>query len=79
MALVKCAECEGQVSDKAKSCPHCGAPIALDSHEDQDGPTVVYNPKQDRFLTRNRGCLETLFWLFAAILVFVALRSCIGK
>ncbi|MDP8206201.1 MAG: zinc ribbon domain-containing protein [Candidatus Electryonea clarkiae] len=26
MALFKCTECSGQVSDKAKSCPHCGAP-----------------------------------------------------
>lgn len=24
MALIKCPECSGQVSDKAKNCPHCG-------------------------------------------------------
>lgn len=28
MALIKCPECNGQVSDKAKACPHCGYPIA---------------------------------------------------
>ena len=27
MALIKCPECGGTVSDTAKSCPHCGAPI----------------------------------------------------
>lgn len=27
MALMKCPECELQVSDKAISCPHCGYPI----------------------------------------------------
>ena len=27
MALIKCPECELQVSDKALSCPHCGYPI----------------------------------------------------
>lgn len=27
MALIKCPECELQVSDKAISCPHCGYPI----------------------------------------------------
>lgn len=27
MALIKCPECGGTVSDKAKSCPHCGCPI----------------------------------------------------
>jgi hypothetical protein len=26
MALIKCYECEKEISDKAPSCPHCGAP-----------------------------------------------------
>ena len=31
MALILCSECGLQVSDKAETCPHCGAPItALD-------------------------------------------------
>lgn len=28
MALIKCYECDNQVSERAKSCPHCGAPIS---------------------------------------------------
>lgn len=28
MALIKCSECGKEVSDKARSCPGCGAPIA---------------------------------------------------
>jgi len=28
MAIVKCYECEREVSDSAASCPHCGAPFA---------------------------------------------------
>ena len=24
MALIKCPECSKEVSDKAKTCPHCG-------------------------------------------------------
>ncbi|TNJ35901.1 zinc-ribbon domain and TM2 domain-containing protein [Prosthecochloris vibrioformis] len=27
MAIIKCSECGKDVSDKAKSCPNCGAPI----------------------------------------------------
>lgn len=27
MALIKCGECSHDVSDKAASCPKCGAPI----------------------------------------------------
>ncbi|MDR0515986.1 MAG: zinc ribbon domain-containing protein, partial [Fibromonadaceae bacterium] len=26
MALIKCPECEKQISDKAENCPHCGCP-----------------------------------------------------
>lgn len=29
MALITCPECNGQVSDKAVTCPHCGYPITL--------------------------------------------------
>ncbi|MCP4748774.1 MAG: zinc-ribbon domain-containing protein [Desulfobacteraceae bacterium] len=28
MALIKCNECNNEVSDKANACPKCGAPIA---------------------------------------------------
>ena len=28
MALTKCTECDNEVSDRAKSCPRCGAPLA---------------------------------------------------
>ena len=27
MALIKCPECQLQVSDKAITCPHCGYPL----------------------------------------------------
>ena len=29
MALVACTECGKEISDKAASCPHCGAPAAM--------------------------------------------------
>lgn len=31
MALILCDECGKKVSSKAKSCPECGNPIAIDS------------------------------------------------
>lgn len=31
MALIKCPECDLQVSDKAVSCPHCGYPMQSDT------------------------------------------------
>lgn len=27
MALIKCSECGKEISDKAKTCPNCGAPV----------------------------------------------------
>ncbi|HZL78484.1 MAG TPA: hypothetical protein VFC17_06495 [Candidatus Limnocylindrales bacterium] len=27
MSLIKCHECSGQVSDHARTCPKCGAPV----------------------------------------------------
>ena len=27
MALIKCPECGREISDKATTCPHCGAPV----------------------------------------------------
>lgn len=36
MALTTCYECEAEISDRAASCPHCGAPLQF---EDDHGPT----------------------------------------
>jgi DNA-directed RNA polymerase subunit RPC12/RpoP len=27
MALINCAECSKEISDKAEACPHCGCPV----------------------------------------------------
>jgi hypothetical protein len=27
MALIQCHKCSGQISDHARICPHCGAPV----------------------------------------------------
>ena len=29
MALIKCKECSAEISDEAKFCPNCGAPVIL--------------------------------------------------
>ena len=40
MALIKCPECEKQVSDAAISCPHCGFPIRK-LHETKENKTQL--------------------------------------
>ena len=43
MALTKCPECSGSVSDLAVACPHCGYPIqqAPDVPRSDDPPTLA--------------------------------------
>lgn len=33
MALIKCSNCEKEISDKAKVCPQCGQPVVLEAVE----------------------------------------------
>lgn len=33
MALIKCPECNKEISDKAVNCPNCGYPICTESNK----------------------------------------------
>ena len=33
MSLITCPECKKEISDKAKSCPKCGAPAIIDAQK----------------------------------------------
>lgn len=50
MALIKCIECGREVSDKAQSCPGCGAPLVNKVITETDTPkNVKYNSSSDTF------------------------------
>ena len=36
--LIECPECKKQISDQAKSCPHCGYPIKGNQDETEQKP-----------------------------------------
>jgi len=36
MALIKCEECNNEVSDKAVACPKCGAPVSVTAQDPTD-------------------------------------------
>ena len=38
MALIRCPECGREISDKAKSCPHCGYPLPIQPQPIQPQP-----------------------------------------
>ena len=47
MALVSCPECGSQVSDKAKTCIHCGAPL-----EEEKNIVKIKTPNGDGVILR---------------------------
>jgi len=47
MALIKCTECNNEVSDKASSCPKCGSPIQHSKIEEQRAAVSQSNLSQD--------------------------------
>ena len=72
MALIKCPECEGQVSSQAPSCPTCGHPIntamvqqqpqQMTQHQSSSTPSAheigqaVADPMSRHFCYRVHGC-----------------------
>lgn len=44
--LIKCPECDLQVSDKAKTCPHCGFPIVQPTITRPETPKNAYRAKK---------------------------------
>ncbi len=55
MTLIKCPECELQVSDKAVSCPHCGYPMVK-----QNKPFVPSRSTKHRRLPNGFGQITEL-------------------
>ncbi|QEX23369.1 hypothetical protein FRZ61_33070 [Hypericibacter adhaerens] len=48
MALIKCIECSREISDKAASCPGCGAPVSAQMPASVPD-SVRYDPTTDSF------------------------------
>lgn len=44
MALIICIDCNGKVSTRADSCPHCGAPVNLSDKENKISNEVSSKP-----------------------------------
>jgi hypothetical protein len=50
MALINCTECNREISDKAQTCPGCGAPVVFVSVESTNIPTkATYKRNTDTF------------------------------
>ena len=73
MSIIKCSECNKEISDKADKCPHCGNPMQ-EKQQSYNPQSVVVNQKGEGcFLqTLNIGCIIT------AILIVIILLSVTG-
>jgi RNA polymerase subunit RPABC4/transcription elongation factor Spt4 len=79
MALIDCWECYEEISNKAKSCPHCGAGKAIECHECSNIISKGLNKcphcgaPEGRVIKINKP-IKILFWfsLFGTSLLFAA-------
>lgn len=47
MALLKCHDCEGPVSDAAAACPRCGRPVEVPAAKERPTPSKPYSSRED--------------------------------
>lgn len=79
MALIKCPECEREISDKVNSCPNCGYPMEVDNNEAQKVELSSVNIKVDKNKKSKilRGILSiiSVFVICIAGYSFIKLQS----
>jgi uncharacterized membrane protein YvbJ len=78
MALIECLECHKQVSEKAASCPNCGAPVTAvteqaASAETAAAPEVAVTPNSMK--SRRRDSIVLGMIVFFAVGGYFALTS----
>jgi hypothetical protein len=67
MALVKCAECGEEVSDKAFSCPHCGNPLHSESFPPRGSSQSISQTNPAKNKKKNFPLLWTIFLVVVAL------------
>lgn len=71
MALMKCAECGKEVSDKASSCPNCGNPV----HTSANTVGMAVMQPNTRSVQELRGSLRKTEKMFFVALFVIAILS----
>lgn len=74
MALIKCSECGREVSDKAESCPQCGAPIASALEAEAAGAKLRTIQQTSKKLKTHIVIAAILFW-GGLIWILLGMRS----
>lgn len=81
MALINCPECNREISDTVKSCPHCGFELKPKQTNEpvnntvnkpngikcpQCGSTNISITQEQDLSVKNRGCIGWLMWIILA-------------
>lgn len=69
MALIKCPECEKEISDKVKSCPNCGYPMEIDNNETQKVELSSVNIKLDE--NKKRKILRSILLIISIFVICI--------
>ena len=75
MAMIKCKECGNEISDKAKTCVHCGCPISIETRK------KVKKKEWNEFTTEERlsvmsyrrkiGQYPVVYFIISAVLILI--------
>ena len=71
MTLIKCKECQKEISSEAKFCVHCGCPLKKVSSSDNFSEDKLNDEKNklQSFYDENKEELKSHLWLFVIIVV----------
>ncbi|MBW2044324.1 MAG: zinc ribbon domain-containing protein [Deltaproteobacteria bacterium] len=76
MALIKCPECQAEVSDKAPQCIKCGAPLVLSNIEERGWFQKQLSPKIRCTSCGYTGKPARVGWDFSSLLIAIILLLC---
>jgi uncharacterized membrane protein YvbJ len=80
MALIKCNDCGAQISDTAKNCPKCGAPVVKGEAkvEEKSIPETVNNNFNPQPKKKGNGLLIALIFggvLIVGVIAFIFMNN----
>ena len=70
MALIECLECKNPVSTEARTCPHCGYPLAEKLAQGAAAAGTA-SPKAQELLAEVRPSWWGYFWYFVFFFLFI--------
>jgi len=74
MALIKCPECQSEVSDQAPTCPKCGFPFKKEPSSSGGVQRVVVDQVKNVELTNKKWkIMKLIFWPMFLVGIFLCL------